>query len=153
MYNARGDVAVINVQSSAFNSADEGACVVNLGVAPAPWIDREVAAGHVTLASRDRPKADECLWVLRLHAQSSTDPNDERWWDYRDEDSALHMAAAMLLALQQRWFATLDALLDRDEMRRRLIAGDTGFERLLEDPDTIEAFLREAGPPESQRSS
>lgn len=62
--SAAGDVTVINVQSSAFNSADEGACVVNLGVAPAPWIDREIATGHLVPAARDRLSAHDCPWTI-----------------------------------------------------------------------------------------
>lgn len=139
--SADGDVAVVNVQSSAFNTADEGACVLNLGVAPAPWIDREVSLRHVTPARRDHLKADDCLWVLRVHAQSSTDPDNERWWHYRDEDSALRVAEAMVLALEQYWLATIEALLDHDEIRRRLVAGDPGFDRVPEDPKEINAIL------------
>ncbi|WP_416393792.1 MULTISPECIES: DUF4304 domain-containing protein [unclassified Curtobacterium] len=148
-YSAGGDVAVINVQSSAFNSADEGACVVNLGVAPVPWIDREAAVGHVTSAPRPRLKADECLWVLRLHAQSSTDPDDERWWSYCDEASAVRVAEAIVRALQQDWFFTLDSLLDHHEICGRLFVGDPGFDRLQEEPEEIAALLRQPGrPPE-----
>lgn len=151
-YSADGDVAVINVQSSAFNSVDEGACVVNLGVAPAPWIDREVGAGQLTVAARDGLKADECLWVLRLHAQSSTDPDEELWWDYRDEASAVQVAETIVSALQQNWLSTLDSLLNHHEMRRRLLAEDPGFEQIREDPEEIEAFLRKVDrPPELSR--
>jgi hypothetical protein len=133
---------VINVQSSAFNSADEGACVVNLGVAPAPWIDREIATGHLVPAARDRLSAHDCPWTTRLHAHSKTDPDDERWWHYRDEASAVLVVETIVAALRQSWLSTLDALLDPDELRRRLREEDPGSEALREDPEEVDGFLR-----------
>lgn len=37
--NSQGDWAVVNVQSSSWNTAECARCVINLAVAPAPWLD------------------------------------------------------------------------------------------------------------------
>src|SRR6478609_2428707 len=37
--NAHGDLAIVNVQSSMFSTATRLDCVVNLSLAPAPWIE------------------------------------------------------------------------------------------------------------------
>jgi hypothetical protein len=45
--NSQGDWAVVNVQSSPWNTAEHVSCVINLAVAPAPWLDwqRELLGG------------------------------------------------------------------------------------------------------------
>ncbi|WP_141399181.1 DUF4304 domain-containing protein [Curtobacterium sp. 'Ferrero'] len=140
-----GDVSVITVQSSAWNSADSGSCVVNLGVAPRPWLDRELLAGDSAPGRRDRPGASECLWWCRVHPQTSIDPHREQWWCYHDEPSAQQVAEAIVTALESTWFATLDALLVPDEFRRRLLAGDPGFEMWGDDPSELDGLLRRMG--------
>ncbi|WP_316308688.1 hypothetical protein, partial [Clavibacter michiganensis] len=88
-------------------------------------------------AARDRLSAHDCLWAIRLHAQSETDPGHERWWHYRDEASAVLVVETIVAALQQSWLSTLDALLDPDELRRRFLEEDPGFEALREDPEEV----------------
>ena len=146
-HNDLGDVAVINVQSSAFNDPDDGTCVVNLGVAPRPWIEGAIPALGLAPVSSADLKPNDCLWSLRLHAQTSAAPEDERWWAYQDRPSAVRVAEAIVAALESEWFGVLDELLTREGMGRRLLDGDPGFAHLEDRTRQIAAFLHQMDPP------
>lgn len=139
--NALGDFAVITVQASAFNSANDGRCIVNLGAAPRRWIEGAGTAPRLVSAGQIAPKAHECLWNLRLHAQSSTAPESEVWWSYRDEASALQVADSIVEALETTWYDVLDDLLTPDGIRRRAHDGDPGFIWFEDAPSEVEEFL------------
>ena len=76
MTNALGDWAVVNVQSSSYSTSESLRCVINLAVAPAPWL----AWQQQSLGSL--PKAvNESLGLYRhrLHP-TGTPPGTDGWW-------------------------------------------------------------------------
>lgn len=123
--NQAGDVAVVNVQSSSFSSAEEVLCVVNLAVAPKPWLDwSEVRFGKPVKAVKE----SDGLWRDRLHATDRrVSRGGEPWWGVRDTLTAGLAADDMAEQLQTTALPLLEGLLDRDQFIKTVRGGDLGF--------------------------
>lgn len=120
-----GDVAVVNVQSSSFSSAAELRCVINLAVAPQPWLDwSEVKFGRPIKSVKE----SDGLWRDRLHA---TDPRvmtgGEPWWGVSEAISARLSAEDMVEQLKTKGLPTLERLLDREAFVNTVRDGNLGF--------------------------
>lgn len=121
-----GDVAVVNVQSSVSSSASAARCIVNVAVAPAPWLD-------LLAVQRGRPvtsvgQADGLYWD-RVHP-SPTAPQAEGWWvvtGFADADVVAHDLVRRLQS--PVGFSLLTDLLDRGRLLEHVRAGDLGFRR------------------------
>jgi hypothetical protein len=108
--NDRGDHAIVNVQSSQFSTRRLLPCVVNLSVAPAPWLDW-IGSGSV----RPVPKAVSEAFGLyreRLHPTGAT-PGMDIWWDITHPDQVAAVAADMVRQLDRSGWPVLERLLDR----------------------------------------
>lgn len=123
--NSRGDVAVVNVQSSSFSSAEEVLCVINVAVAPKPWLDwSEVRLGRPVKAVKE----SHGLWRNRVHARDSrVVRGGEPWWGVSDATTAQLAADDMVEQLQAGALPLLNRLLRRDEFLKTLRQGDLGF--------------------------
>ena len=111
-----GDRAIVNVQSSAWNSADEVRFYVNLAVVPSPWWSW---AQHESpeLAGK-KPKQQHGLWQQRLE---ETQP-----WSVVDDASAQNCGADVVDKLEHQAIPVLRRLIDRHEMIASIRAGDCG---------------------------
>ena len=121
----RGDVAVVNVQSSSFSSAAEVLCVINTAVAPRPWLDwSEVKFGRPVKSVKE----SDGLWRDRVHATDSrVTRGGEPWWGVTDTRSARMTADDMVEQLEATALPTLERLLRREEFVRTVREGDLGF--------------------------
>lgn len=120
--NGLGDWAVVNVQSSSYSTAKSLQCVINLALAPAPWLEwmRE-SLGSV-------PKAvNESLGLYRdrLHP-AGTPPGKDGWWEISSNRDALAAASDMTEQLAVHGWPTLTRLLDRHALLDRIRSGDLG---------------------------
>ena len=120
--NSQGDWAVVNVQSSRWSTAESVRCVINLAVAPAPWLDwlRESLGSlpksvTVTLG----------LWRDRLHP-AGTPAGTGRWWQI-SSDSDARAAADMIAQLADHGWPALTRLLNRQTLLNSIRSGDLGF--------------------------
>lgn len=121
----RGDVAVVNVQSSSFSSAEEVLCVVNLAVAPEPWLDWSAERFGKPVKA---VKESNGLWRDRLHAQDTRVlRGGEPWWGVRDAATARLSADDMVEQLHTTGLPRLERLLQREQFVKTLREGDLGF--------------------------
>lgn len=119
-----GDWAIVNIQSSSWNTPERGRCVVNISVAPEPWLRWQAAR-----LPRGLPKAiPESLGLYRdrLHPRG-TPTGLDGWWEITDSTSALAAADDIVDQLGRAGWATLDRLLNRSEMLAQVRAGSLGF--------------------------
>ncbi len=122
MTNALGDWAVVNVQSSAYSTAESLRCVINLAVAPAPWL----AWQQQSLGSL--PKAiNESLGLYRdrLHP-TGTPPGTDGWWEISDDRDASRAATDMTEQLAIHGWPSLKRLMDREALLDQIRSGDLG---------------------------
>jgi hypothetical protein len=115
--NALGDVAIANVQSLSSSSSERVRCVLNLAVAPAPWLDwmRELLPNAF-------PKAiGESLGLYRERLQSP-----RHGWEITGASSADSVASDMVTQLDQYGWPVLRRLLDRRAFVDALRAGRIG---------------------------
>ena len=121
----RGDFAVVNVQSSSFSSRSEVTCVINLAVAPQPWL-----AWHAVQLGKPVPKSPkeyDGLWRDRLHATDEVKSRGgEAWWSVRDDSSAQKAVENMVGGLTMTALPRLSELLDREGLIRSVRQGDLG---------------------------
>ncbi len=119
-----GDWAVVNVQSSSFSTRDQLRCVINVAVAPEPWL--RWSAEHL---GPGMPKAvNETLGLYRELLHPKGTPVDvDGWWEVSDQSSANQAAADMKVQLAEAGWPVLDRLLSRDEMLRQVRAGHLGW--------------------------
>ncbi|MFJ6846470.1 DUF4304 domain-containing protein [Streptomyces griseoluteus] len=120
--NSQGDWAVVNVQSSSSSTARSVRCVVNLAVAPAPWLDwmRE------SLGSLPKSINESLgLYRARLHP-NGTPAGRDSWWEISSERDARAAAADMVVQLADHGWPTLTRLLDRQALLGSVRAGDLG---------------------------
>jgi hypothetical protein len=121
-----GDCAVVNVQSSQFNTAEEVRFIVNLAVIPEPWWGWQVS--HLGSAVPKTPRESLGLWRDRLHPTAEvSDGRSEPWWLVRDEASAVRCGQDVNHQLTTGALARLRRLLDRDTMLAAVRSGDFGF--------------------------
>lgn len=115
--NALGDVAIANVQSLSSSSSERVRCVLNLAVAPAPWLDwmRELLPNAF-------PKTiGESLGLYRERLQSP-----RHGWEITGASSADSVASDMVTQLDQYGWPVLRRLLDRRAFVDALRAGRIG---------------------------
>lgn len=121
--NASGDWAVVNVQSSSWSTSERLRCVVNLAVAPEPWLrwEREQLG-------RGMPKSvTEYLGLYRerLHPAETPDGRDG-WWEVDDNESAVAAATDMVGQLEVAGWPVLDRMLTPSGMLDQIQNGDLG---------------------------
>ena len=120
--NDAGDWAIVNVQSSTFSSRDRLRCVINLALAPRPWLDgRERRGGPLPKAISE----SFGLYRSRLHPTGSPDGVDT-WWEITGPLDAEAAVADMAARLEVDGWPFLTRLLDRDELLRQIRSGDLG---------------------------
>jgi len=120
--NLQGDWAVVNVQSSSWNTAECVRCVINLAVAPAPWLDwlRE------SLGSLPKSVNESLgLYRDRLHP-AGTPPGADGWWQISSDSDARAAAADMVVQLADHGWPTLTRLLNRQALLDSIRSGDLG---------------------------
>jgi len=119
-----GDWAIINIESSSRNTPERCRCVVNISVAPEPWLRRQGAR-----LPHGLPKAiPESLGLSRdrLHPDG-TPAGVDGWWEITDSTSAQAVADDIVGQLSRGGWATLDRLLNRSEILAQVRTGDLGF--------------------------
>lgn len=121
--NSQGDWAVVNVQSSRWNTAEHVSCVINLAVAPAPWLDwqRELLGGLPKWVSEPLG-----LYRDRLYP-AGTPAGVDAWWQISTDRDARLAAADMVVQLADHGWPTLTRLLNRQALLDSIRAGDLGF--------------------------
>ena len=119
-----GDWAVVNVQSSAFSSADHLRCVVNLAFAPEPWL--RWRAEDVGARMPKRVTEYLGLYRSRLHP-AGTPSGADGWWEVRDSDSATAAVADMIAQLDREGWPTLGRMFSREALMARLREGALGW--------------------------
>lgn len=121
--NSLGDVAVVSVQSSAFNSSDSLRCVINVALAPRPW--RE----WMTAWTGTSPKTvtyTAGLFRDRLHP-AGTAAGVDGWWHITGSADAEPAAHDMIAQLESEGLPLLHDLLDRGRLLDTIRSGDLGF--------------------------
>lgn len=121
-----GDWAVVNVQSSSFSSAEHLKCVINLAVAPEPWL-RWI---RVKLGAAMPKSVTESLGLYRerLHP-SGTKPGLDAWWEISDAASARSAVEDMVVQLDAAGWPIVDRLLKRENMLDQIRTGVLGHLR------------------------
>ncbi|RZU73576.1 uncharacterized protein DUF4304 [Micromonospora kangleipakensis] len=121
--NAQGDWAVVDVQSSAYSTSESLRCVINLAVAPAPWL----AWQQQSLGSLPKAISESLgLYRLRLHP-TGTPPGRDGWWEISGERDASAAATDMTRQLAIHGWPTLKRLMDRDALLDQIRSGDLGY--------------------------
>ncbi|WP_394552532.1 DUF4304 domain-containing protein [Agromyces sp. MMS24-JH15] len=136
--NEHGDLAIVKVQSSMFSSAGLLPCVVNLSLAPTPWVDR------ILEKAVRRPKTigeSYGMYRRRLHPTGAP-PVIDTWWEITSEDAAADAVHDMVAQLRADGLPTLDRLLDRSNLLATIRAHDLGFPADPEEADLTPYFLR-----------
>jgi hypothetical protein len=121
---AAGDWAVINIQSSASSSAESLSCVINLALAPEPWL-----RWWKEDSPRPMPKAVTetfGLYRRRLHP-AGTPERVDGWWEVSDDASAVAAAIDMVAQLNEVGRPVLDRMLVDGGMLDQVRRGDLGF--------------------------
>jgi hypothetical protein len=121
--NATGDWAVVNVQSSQYSSSEKVRCVINLAVAPAPWL-ASLRETHRSLPKAVRESLG--LYRDRLHP-AGTPPGYDAWWEIGDEREAVAAAHDMVEQLAVGGWPVLERMLDRQAMLEQLRSGELGM--------------------------
>lgn len=110
------------MQSSSFSSRDHLRCVINLSLAPRPWLDSyEHRLGRLPEAISENLG----LYRGRLHPTGSPAGVDT-WWDVNGPQDAADAVADMAARLEVDGWPFLTKLLDRKEMLGQIRAGDLG---------------------------
>ena len=122
--SATGDSAIVNLQKSKWNTADEVGFAVNLSVVPKPWFE-----WHLTqfgLPASSKPHEYNGLWRQRLRPSRGL-PADSDFWLVSDSASARACGKDAVDQLDQVWIPRLLELLNRDSLIRAIRAGDFGY--------------------------
>ncbi|MGC5021267.1 DUF4304 domain-containing protein [Micromonospora sp. DT47] len=123
MTNALGDWAVVNVQSSAYSTSESLRCVINLAVAPAPWL----AWQQQSLGSLPKAITESLgLYRHRLHP-TGTPPGTDGWWEVGGDRDASAAATDMTEQLAIHGWPTLKRLMDREALLDQIRCGDLGY--------------------------
>lgn len=121
-----GDWAVVNVQSSKFNTTEHLRCIVNLAFAPEPWLRWQ--AEHLGAGMPKTVSESLGLYRERLHPDG-TPKGTEGWWDAFDDESARLAVADMNGQLGQSGWPVLAELFSREVMLARVRSGDLGMSK------------------------
>lgn len=121
-----GDAAIVNVQSSSSSNRTEVLCVVNLAIAPDPWLDwRSVQLGKPRSKSL---KEHDGLWRQRMYPTvSARVRGSEEWWAVRDTQSAELAVHDMVEGLRTSALPRLRELLTRQGLIASVREGDLGL--------------------------
>ena len=121
--NDLGDWAIVNVQSSRYSTRESLRCVINLSLAPEPWL------AWTAEQRGPLPKTlSESYGLYRKRLLPTGTPVDvDGWWEVNEPDEAPGVAADMVRQLDEAGWPTLERLLDRDAMVDQVRAGDLGF--------------------------
>ena len=117
----RGDVAVVNIQFSSWNTRDRARIHVNLAVASDPWLDWDAVR-----FGRPRSKVvqeNHGLWRDRLDPP----PDWRHDWEVHDEASAQKVAIALAQQLNDVGLPTIVPLIDRSALLECLRTGSLGY--------------------------
>ncbi|WP_224049457.1 DUF4304 domain-containing protein [Arthrobacter sp. NicSoilB4] len=119
-----GDWAVMNVQSLSFSSAEHLKCVINLAVAPEPWL----RWSRVKLGAGMPKSVTESLGLYRerLHPEGAA-PGRDVWWEMRDAVSVTSAVAGMAIQLDVAGWPVLDRLLRPESMLEQVRTGNLGI--------------------------
>ena len=121
--NDLGDWAIVNVQSSKYSTRESLRCVINLSVAPEPWL-----AWTATQRGSLPRSPSEAAGLYRKRLLPTGTPEDvDGWWEVNAPDEAPAVATDMVRRLDGAGWPTLERLLDRDAMLDQVRAGDLGF--------------------------
>ena len=121
--NSQGDWAVVNVQSSRWSTAESLRCVINLAVAPAPWLDWMRESLGSLPKSVTVPLG---LWRDRLHP-AGTLAGTGQWWLIHSDSDARAAATDMTAQLADHGWPALTRLLNRQALLDSIRSGDLGF--------------------------
>jgi hypothetical protein len=119
-----GDVAIVNLQKSRWNTANEVGFTVNLAVVPAPWF--EWMKKQYRLTATAKPREYHGLWRDRLRPADGLS-RDGQFWVVRDEPSAAACAEDVTTQLETAGIPRLLHLLDRKALTEAIKAGDFGY--------------------------
>ncbi|MGH8879343.1 MAG: DUF4304 domain-containing protein [Stackebrandtia sp.] len=123
--NESGDWAIVNVQSSSFSSREHLRCVINMSVAPRPWLDWQ----ENNLGRRPKTISESLgLYRSRLHPTGS-EPGADTWWEVTGPGDAGLVARDMADRLAADGWTFLTALLDRERMIAQIRNRDLGMIR------------------------
>ncbi len=122
--NDSGDWAVVNIQSSSWSTSDQVRCVVNLAVAPEPWLrwERENLGAAMPKAITESLG----LYRVRLHP-SGTPEGTDGWWNLdATARSALAAATDMITQLDLSGWHALDRMMMSGGMLEQVRRGNLG---------------------------
>ena len=126
----RGDVAVINAQSSRSSTKSGVSFVINLAVVPQPWW-AWLRHKYPQAIGKSAMQYDG-LWWDRLSDQRSAHPRGiEQWWSLHDAASAEACARDVIGRLRDEALPLLNTLLQRDHLKDALRVGDIGFPKAV----------------------
>ncbi|MDF8265588.1 DUF4304 domain-containing protein [Luteipulveratus flavus] len=122
--NAAGDWAVVNIQSSSSSTSERLRCILNLAVAPQPWLRL-----HGERLGRVMPKkVSESLGLYRRRLHPAATPAGiEGWWEISDAGSAAAAVQDMVEQLELDGFPTLERMLAPKGMLQQVRSGDLGY--------------------------
>ncbi|MFY0407045.1 DUF4304 domain-containing protein [Solicola sp. PLA-1-18] len=109
--NDAGDWAIVNLQSSQWNSADGLTLVLNIAVAPAAWLRWLKDPGRAA----SRPTASDGVYQERLYPTGAAD-DDDVWWSVTSEGGAVAAVRDMTERLRVEGVPRLVRLLDHAEL-------------------------------------
>lgn len=120
--NDQGDVAIVNLQSSPWNSAESVRCAVNLAAVPEPWRDWY----HSQMAKPPK-NINESFGMFRtcLRDENLLSRGD-RWWTIEAAEDAAVAGDEITRLLSDHALPQLLALLDRSTMLAAVRADQLG---------------------------
>lgn len=122
--NERGDWAIMNVQSSSWSTSEELRCIINISVAPQPWL---VWTSHLSGQEMPTaPKEASGLYRNRIHPTGSP-AHEDTWWTIRNESDAEAAATDMVEKITVEALPILANLLDRSNLVESLRKKDLGM--------------------------
>lgn len=121
---SNGDTAIVNLQKSRWNTADEVGFTVNLAIVPAPWF--EWMQKQYRLSATAKPREYHGLWRDRLRPADGLS-RDGQFWVVRDERSAATCAEDVTTQLETAGIPRLLHLLNRKALTEAIKAGDFGY--------------------------
>lgn len=118
-----GGLGLVNVQSSLFSTSESLRCVINLAVAPEPWLRWQ----REQLGKGMPRSATQCLGLYRerLHPTGTPEGTDG-WWDVGGAESAVAAATDMAVQLESAGWPVLGRMLSAGGMLDQVRRGDLG---------------------------